>query len=189
MSSLALVSLVVSATVATVAPDDRVGVALGLSAASPSALGTGLLLGPSVAADWATGLWRIGMRAHLGLSTEHDLTWEVSHVEVRAAARAGVAVPWGRGEAGLGFSAGVLLLSEARARHQSDRLDAAGLEAERSASTVGPYAALDGRVRLFVLDPWAIALEGGPNLTLLSLGADTRWVLGWSAALAVSYAL
>ncbi len=177
--------LVSTASVAT----EPLDLTLALTSASPLALGTGALLGPSVAADLRLDHWRLGLRVYLGMASENDLTWDVAHTEIRAAARGGLALPWGRGELGLGLSAGVLTLLETRTRHQAERLDEAGIDTSRSAAAAGPFVALDSQVRLIVFDPWAVSLSVGPTLSWLALGETTEWVVGWSGSIGVAYAV
>lgn len=159
---------------------------LGAFAASPSALETGQLLGPSLAVRLA-GPLALGARLRLGRASENDLTWSVSHTELSLAATAALVAALGRGEVGVTLSAGPLVLHEARARHQALRLESAGLERETSAWSVGISGALEAGVRLFVFETFGVALGGGPRVDVL--GEDGAPRLGFSAGLAAFYEL
>jgi hypothetical protein len=160
----------------------------GVFAASPIALGSGLLIGPSLGATWRPSAFGLGLCARFGSAEEGDLVWLVQHRELRVTARAEYGHRIGRGELSLAIGAGGFLLSEMRVRHQAERLAASGFTTETSASATGGIVLLEVAIRLHFIDKWAIGVEGGPEIALRA-DDSIRGVLGWTTGVSLVYLL
>lgn len=154
----------------------------GVFGALPASLETGQVLGPSLTALWTRDILSLGLRARLGTVDEDATNHEVHHTELRFAALAGLRQRIGRGELGLDLSAGAVIVREDRLIHLAARYP----NPERTEGwRTGPQIALDASVRLFVIEGWGLAIEGGPSLAFMP---DVALRVGWSGGISVVYA-
>jgi hypothetical protein len=184
-----MVALLLLLGLGATAIPDRSGpiVEAGLFAATPSVLGTGQLLGPSVDL-WFDMPIRLGVRARLGTVGEDDPVWHIEHTELRVSALLALVHTIGRGEVSLGLSLGGVALHEVRTRHQAERLASAGLDPETTAWSIGPQGAIEAGVRVFVFEGFGVSIDGGPSLGVVPMSGGTATHVGFAAALSVAYA-
>ncbi len=157
-------------------------VGLSALAGTPAALGTGLVLGPSVHALTA-GPWAWGAEIGYDSATEYTQSWSVVHDEVRLRLLAALQRPVGRGRFTAQFGIGTTVLHETRNRAQASRIGSTGVAVSAAAWGVLPAADLRVGVQLPVWRDWGIGILLGPAAHLRA--SELNW--GWSASLSLGW--
>lgn len=160
----------------------------GMFAATPVALGQGQLLGPELSAR-LPGPLALGVRARLGFAAENDLDWHVRHTEGHLSALLAWVQPLGRAEVSLSLSTGGILLHEDRVRHQAARTVGSDLPVHSSALTAGVQTSIEGAVRLFFYDRYALSVNGGPSIRWVADAQNHGERFGVAIGLALAIAL
>jgi len=154
----------------------------GLVLAAPATLGTGLSSG------FGAGLTRgrrfaWGLRGSWSSATESSLVWTVSQNDFRLRAIGALQQPAGRGVFALRLGLGPTFVYEHRTRNQGARAGLTGSDLETSALAVFPGADLEAVVKLHILGPWFLMLNGGP--TAIVADGDVRF--GWTAQIGAGW--
>jgi len=154
----------------------------GLVLAAPATLGTGLSSG------FGAGLTRgrrfaWGLRGSWSSATESSLVWTVSQDDFRLRAVAALQQPAGRGVFALRLGLGPTFVYEHRTRNQGARAGLTGSELETSALAVFPGADLEALVKLHILGPWFLQINGGPT----AIVADGYVRFGWTAQIGAGW--
>ncbi len=150
--------------------------------ASPTALPTGALLGGGVQVRGALlqsgGYW--GARLALARTSEASRDWQLTHLNLEAAASVGV--EWRRGVGALSaqLSLGGLLIRQLGQRQQYDRLLAAGVaDLRRDGWSLGPFVGAELGAEVAFYSPWSVQLRLGPGFTMQNVAGArlARWFL------------
>ena len=156
----------------------------GVTAALPTALGTGLARG--FGAGIAVGrTFSVGARAAWLAATEHTIGWQVTHDDVKLRLTGGAQTAVGRGSFGVRLGLGGTLVHERRERVLGDIAGAQGDLRLTTATVLLPAADLDGVVSLHVTRGWMLIATAGPSLTRV----DHKMRTGWSSYLGVAWQL
>jgi hypothetical protein len=156
----------------------------GVTAALPTALGTGLARG--FGAGIAVGrTFSVGARAAWLAATEHTIGWQVTHDDVKLRLTGGAQTAVGRGSFGVRLGLGGTLVHERRERVLGDIAGAQGDLRLTTATVLLPAADLDGVVSLHVTRGWMLIATAGPSLARV----DHKLRTGWSSYLGVAWQL
>lgn len=151
----------------------------------PAALGTGLSSGGSL--RWLRDVggvrWVWGSELSAGSATEYGASWQVSQLDVRLRALAGVQAALGRGKLALLLGAGPTLVREHRLRNQGERLGLSGEALEQTSWGALGSLDLNASVAAPVAGPWVAVVSAGPAVHVGSDGA----ALGWTTLLGVGW--
>jgi hypothetical protein len=168
------------AAVTTTTAEGQRRVDVGLLAALPAALGTGLSGGVSAGvlhAGWLT--W--GLRASYSQATEYTTTWATTHHETRLRAVGVLQRAIGRASVGLRLGLGATLVYESRLRAQAARLGDAGTSLNTSAWAALPGADLEAFIALPIVAPFGLGLSAGPSAHWVQGGVSPGWLVQLSA--------
>ena len=158
--------------------------------ARPAALEDGHVLGPEVTVAWQPRPWfSAGGALQGGVVSESNSSHQIEHVELSGFVTASLIWSIDDGDVGLIARAGGLFVHESRTRHQSARLQTAGIEGEETGWTLGPVLSTQVAVRLFLLDDFAARLAAGPNVSWIEVQDNLQGRLGWSGSVGFLYRL
>ena len=95
----------------------------------------------------------------------------------------------GAGALAASLGGGLVWVHETRSRHETGRVERAGLAAVERSNTVGPILALDVSVRLHIFGDFSASLGAGPSLSWVTVSSELEQRLGWSGRIAAVYRL
>jgi hypothetical protein len=156
----------------------------GVTAAPPTALGTGLARGFGAGIAVGSEL-SLGARASWARATETAIGWEVTHDDVKLRLTGGAQTAVGRGVLGVRLGLGGTLVHEMRERIRGDIAGSEGSLRRTTATVVLPAADLDGVVSLHVTRGWLLIVSAGPSLTRV----DHKMRTGWNSYVGVAWQL
>ncbi len=170
--------------------DQRVDISLGLFGALPTALEIGQVLGGSVGAAWHLGgPFELGAHVDVGSANESNFTFKLEHVETRAMIFGSVIADLGAGGVGATLRVGGVWVHETRARHETARVERAGLVATTTSDTGGPVLSLDLTARLHLFGDFWAHFAGGPSISWVTRSSELVQRIGWSGRITAVYRL
>lgn len=150
----------------------------------------GVVVGAAARGGWQVGgHLTVGVFCTAGQVSEASTTWAISQTHILGGLSAGLSAPLGVANLGAELDAGVMALSEVARRHQFQRLSAAGVpDLERTATTLGPFAALRLGVGVAFVEGWQLKLTLGPEASWLRIADKQRLRAGVASSAGVSHA-
>ena len=154
------------------------GLILGLPAAFPTGMSTGVGAGAMLGRRLA---W--GIRASWSTASESSIDWTVTRADLKLRAAVAIQHDAGRGRLALRLGLGPTIVHEDRLRNQGARAGLTGSDLETTALTALPAADLEAVVAVHVAGPWLLTMSGGPTVVV----ADGTLHGGWVAQLGAGW--